>query len=136
MAQAVYGIETEPGSYVVRYEAFLASAITLVSTNCAMTSLDIRPEADRAALQAVLTNRTEPYDGEQVWRHIRADGSVIQILPYVRSLEAALESVLTRSSRVGRGLSRVPEQCRMPLASVGRLDGDFEGIARGFPDLA
>ncbi|RUP17416.1 EAL domain-containing protein [Methylobacterium sp.] len=52
----------------------------------AMTALDIRPEADRAALKAILTNRTEPYDGEQVWRHIRADGSVIQILPYVRSL--------------------------------------------------
>ena len=52
----------------------------------AMTALDIRPEADRAALEAILRNRTEPYDGEQVWRHIKADGSVIQILPYVRPL--------------------------------------------------
>ena len=39
----------------------------------AMTALDIRPEADRAALEAILRNRTEPYDGEQVWRHIKAD---------------------------------------------------------------
>ncbi len=54
-----------------------------------MTALDIRPEADRAALEAILRNRTEPYDGEQVWRHIKADGSVIQILPYYTSARAA-----------------------------------------------
>jgi diguanylate cyclase (GGDEF)-like protein/PAS domain S-box-containing protein len=52
----------------------------------AMTAFDIRPEADRAALQAVLTNRTKPYDGEQIWHHIKADGSSIQVLPYVRTL--------------------------------------------------
>ena len=51
-----------------------------------MTALDIRPEADHAAVQAVLTNRVSPYDGEQIWRHIKADGSSIEILPYIRSL--------------------------------------------------
>ncbi|MBL7309574.1 hypothetical protein INQ13_24595, partial [Escherichia coli] len=31
-------------------------------------------------------NRVSPYDGEQIWRHIKADGSSIEILPYIRSL--------------------------------------------------
>ena len=52
----------------------------------AMTAHDIRPEADRAELQIVFANRTKPYDGERIWRHCKADGSVIQILPYVRPL--------------------------------------------------
>ena len=51
-----------------------------------MSSLDIRPPEDREALRAILTRRSTPYDADRVWRHLKADDSLIQVMPYARPL--------------------------------------------------
>jgi diguanylate cyclase (GGDEF)-like protein/PAS domain S-box-containing protein len=49
------------------------------------TVMDIRPEEDRAAFAEYLASGQRSH-GNRYWRHRRADGSIIQIVAYSRSL--------------------------------------------------
>lgn len=51
-----------------------------------MSLVDLLPEEDRDRARAILMKRATPYDADRAWRHIRADGASIQVMPYARPL--------------------------------------------------
>ncbi|HWL03970.1 MAG TPA: EAL domain-containing protein [Xanthobacteraceae bacterium] len=51
-----------------------------------MSALDIRPEEERDIAEAQLRSFNGAYHPDRDWRHLRSDGSEIQVLPYLRSL--------------------------------------------------
>ena len=51
-----------------------------------MSVLDIRPIEDREAVQLVLENMTDAYQPDEAWRHLKADGTTIEVFPYLRVL--------------------------------------------------
>ena len=51
-----------------------------------MSVLDIRPTEDREAAQLVLENMTDAYQPDEAWRHLKADGMMIEVFPYLRVL--------------------------------------------------
>jgi len=54
-----------------------------------MSILDIRPVEDRNAVRAVAGTREGNYHTGRTWRHIKADGSQIEVAIYSRSLRYA-----------------------------------------------
>jgi diguanylate cyclase (GGDEF)-like protein/PAS domain S-box-containing protein len=51
-----------------------------------MTSLDIRPAEDHAALVDVIGSMGQSQDGGRVWRHLKADRSEVTVISYARGL--------------------------------------------------
>ena len=49
-----------------------------------MTILDIRPAEDRASVHKLA--QTESYSSDRTWRHVKADGSVIEVAVFSRAL--------------------------------------------------
>ena len=61
-----------------------------------MSILDIRPAQERALLRSILPRLRESYSGERTWHHIKADGSIIQVIPYTRPVSFdGREAILT-----------------------------------------
>ncbi|MBP1886383.1 sensor domain-containing protein [Sinorhizobium mexicanum] len=52
-----------------------------------MTLVDIRPPEDAAAFREAVGANRGSYQGSRVWRHIKADGALIHVIPYSRSFE-------------------------------------------------
>jgi diguanylate cyclase (GGDEF)-like protein/PAS domain S-box-containing protein len=50
-----------------------------------MTLLDIRPPEDRAAISDAAYQASDAH-GERIWRHVKADGSEVQVVVYSRHL--------------------------------------------------
>lgn len=51
-----------------------------------MSVVDIRPAGERDAARRVLTNLADAYEPGQVWHHLQADGTSIDVYPYLRTL--------------------------------------------------
>jgi diguanylate cyclase (GGDEF)-like protein/PAS domain S-box-containing protein len=52
----------------------------------AMSLTDLLPDEERDAAWVRLMKQATPYDADHPWRHVRANGSVIQVMPYARPL--------------------------------------------------
>jgi diguanylate cyclase (GGDEF)-like protein/PAS domain S-box-containing protein len=52
----------------------------------AMSMIDLLPDEERDVAWVRLMRRGTPYDADHSWRHVRADASVIQVMPYARPL--------------------------------------------------
>ena len=52
----------------------------------AMSMIDLVQDEDRDVARARLMKRATPYDADHAWRHVKASGSIIQVMPYARPL--------------------------------------------------
>ena len=82
----------------------------------AKSLLDIRPQAEIAALREVVGTDRRTYSSGRTWRHIKADGSLIDIIGYSKAIDydsqaAALVAVIdvTERKRAQEDLRRARE---------------------------
>lgn len=82
----------------------------------AMTLLDIRPPEDADAVRKMAGTKRDRYDTGQTWRHLKADGSLIDVIVYSQSLQyegraAAMVAVVdvTERKRANDELRRTRE---------------------------
>ncbi|WP_292160471.1 EAL domain-containing protein [Mesorhizobium sp.] len=82
----------------------------------AMTLLDIRPAQDADALRKMAGTKRDSYDTGQTWRHLKADGSLIDVIVYSQRFQyegraAAMVAVVdvTERKRANDELRRTRE---------------------------
>jgi PAS domain S-box-containing protein len=51
-----------------------------------MSALEIRPIEDHDSARQLLTGLVGAYEADRAWRHIKSDGSAIEVFPYLRVL--------------------------------------------------
>ncbi|HEX7083950.1 MAG TPA: ATP-binding protein [Gaiellaceae bacterium] len=100
----------------------------------AMTIDDIRPEEDVDALRGQLDDGERTYVPSQIWRHLRKDGSIIDVAITSNGVEFAGRPVRVVLAQDVTEQRRLEEQLRQAqkMEAIGRLAG---GVAHDFNNL-